>query len=57
MKTNKAMKHDDDIIDLTSLDDIYASRDVIKLDEEDAVLPKTPRVRSINSLHKYTHII
>ncbi len=51
------MKHDDDIIDLTSLDDIYASRDVIKLDEEDAVLPKTPQVRSINSLHKYTHII
>lgn len=43
MKTNKVVKHDDDIIDLTGLGDVYASRNVIKLDEEDAVLPKTPQ--------------
>ncbi|PBK75993.1 hypothetical protein ARMSODRAFT_950363 [Armillaria solidipes] len=43
MKTNKVVKHDDDIIDLTGLGDVYTSRDVIKLDEEDAVLPETPQ--------------
>ncbi|KAK0469472.1 uncharacterized protein EV420DRAFT_1494636 [Desarmillaria tabescens] len=43
MRANKVVKHDDGIIDLTGPDDVYASRDVIKLDEEDVVLPKTPQ--------------
>ncbi|KAK0480224.1 hypothetical protein IW261DRAFT_121206 [Armillaria novae-zelandiae] len=43
MKNNKIVKHDDDIIDLTGLDNAYVSRDVIKLDEDDVVLPKTPQ--------------
>ncbi|KAK0500136.1 hypothetical protein EDD18DRAFT_1148620 [Armillaria luteobubalina] len=43
MKNNKTVKHDDDIIDLTALDDAYVSRDVIKLDEEDVALPEIPQ--------------
>ncbi|KAK0205072.1 hypothetical protein DFS33DRAFT_1325261 [Desarmillaria ectypa] len=55
IQVNRVVKHDDDIIDLTGLDDVSASKDVIKLDEEDT-LPRTPQVRSTNSLRAHTHI-